>query len=109
MLEFDEIEKITHFFQSNKVRIVKLNHCLTVSAPTEFESFMQLSADGDYFQITNKIPKINGHLITADKSLIEIEKQKNKQERQNKLQKERFGHRDNIVQSDKSIQKQINN
>ena len=40
MLEFDEIEKITHFFQSNKVRIVKLNHCLTVSAPTEFESFM---------------------------------------------------------------------
>ena len=66
--------KITHFFQSNKVQIVKLNHCLAVTAPTEFEAFMQLSEDGNSFEIINKIPMMNSHIITADKSLIEIEK-----------------------------------
>lgn len=36
----DEIERITHFFKNNKVRIIKLNHCLGDSEPTEFEALM---------------------------------------------------------------------
>ena len=68
--DFDEIERITYFFKNDKVKIVKLNHCLAESAPTEFDSIMQLSQDDDCFTITNKIPLKNAYLMTADDALI---------------------------------------
>ena len=62
----EELKCMTHFFKSNKVRIVKLNHCLAEDGYTEFDSLMQLSADGETFEISNKIPLENAHLVTAD-------------------------------------------
>ena len=48
--------KIIHFFQTNKVKIVKLNHNLRTEGPTEFDALLHLEKDGDTFTITNKIP-----------------------------------------------------
>ena len=45
-VDMEELKCITHFFKSNKVRIVKLNHCLAEDGYTEFDSLMQLSSDG---------------------------------------------------------------
>ena len=67
----DEIERISHFFKNNKIDIIKLNHSLAESSTsTEFDAILQLSQDGDYFQITNKIPLIDAYLRTADDTLI---------------------------------------
>ena len=58
---------------------MKLNHCLGESGTTEFDALLQLSADGNSFTITNKVLLRNAHVITADNSLIEIQKKKFKE------------------------------
>ena len=88
----DEIERISHFFKNNKIDIIKLNQSLAESSTsTEFDAILQLSQDGGYFQITNKIPLIDAYLRTADDTLIQIEKKKIKDERVHKMVQERGG------------------
>ena len=65
-IDTEEIESIMHFFKNNKLKIVKLNHCLYEEGNTEFDALMSLSSDGETIQIVNKIPLQNAHLISAD-------------------------------------------
>ena len=61
-----EIETIIEFFQNNKIKIVKLNHSLNTSGSTYYDSFIQLSKDGNQFEITNKVPRQNSYTLATD-------------------------------------------
>ena len=60
---FDLVDQwcILDFFKNHKVIIVKLNHCMNDSwtDTTQFDAYMQLSADGDFMQIVKKVPLRN--------------------------------------------------
>lgn len=43
-----EINDIISYFKNNKIIIQKLNHCMTLSGPTQFDSFMQLDSEGNF-------------------------------------------------------------
>lgn len=47
--DYQEIDRIIKFFQNNKVKVVKLNYCLSESGSTQSEAYMQLSEDGNFF------------------------------------------------------------
>ena len=46
---------------------------MSTSAPTQFDCFIQLSEDGDYFEITSKIPLKKMYVKSADDAFIEKE------------------------------------
>ena len=45
----DEVQHlvIESFFKNNKVTIIKLNHCLSMSGHTQYDGYLQLHDDGD--------------------------------------------------------------
>lgn len=55
-VEFREIDRLHEYFLNNKVKVIKMNHCLNESGFTHFEGFIQLDHDKNFFKITNKIP-----------------------------------------------------
>ena len=42
-----QLIQIQDFFKHNKIKIVKLNHCLISEGATQFDGYMQLSEQGD--------------------------------------------------------------
>lgn len=36
------IDEINEYFSTNKIKIIKMNHCLSESGFTQFESFIEL-------------------------------------------------------------------
>ena len=50
------IDEINDYFTNNKVKIIKMNHCLNESGFTQYESFIELVEDNKFVKITNKIP-----------------------------------------------------
>lgn len=51
------------------------------SGPTQYEAFMQLKGDGDYFEITKKLPLRNTYMKTADDAFVNHELDRIKKER----------------------------
>lgn len=65
--------RIIDFFQNNKVKVVKLNHCLSMTGETQFDGFIKLSKDGNQVEITKKIPQIKMFIKSADTNFIHNE------------------------------------
>ena len=74
---YNEIEDIRDFFSQNKVKMTKLNHSLDLSTQrfTQFQSYMQLSANNEFIEIVNKKPvEQEMKLISIDpKNLKELQ------------------------------------
>ena len=53
--------RILDMFKNHKVIIVKLNHCMNDKSTdaTQYDAYMQLSADGDFMSIVKKVPLRN--------------------------------------------------
>ena len=51
------MERIIHFFQNNKITIIKLNHSMSTSETerNQYDAFMELGADGDSVKIVKKV------------------------------------------------------
>lgn len=60
------MKSIEEFFKNNKIKIIKLNHCMKLSGTTQYDGFMQLDSDGDYMRLTNKLPLLNNLILTSD-------------------------------------------
>lgn len=65
--------------------MVKLNHCMSTSGPTQHDCFMQLDKDGDFFEITAKLPLKKSYIKSADDAFIESESVRINNERLKKL------------------------
>ena len=60
---------IHQFFENNKVKIIKMNHCLNDSGLTQYEGYVELKENGEYFKITNKIPNPKYQVTQNSKEL----------------------------------------
>ena len=51
------MERIIHFFQTNKITIIKLNHSMSTSETerNQYDAYMELGADGDSVKIVKKV------------------------------------------------------
>ena len=61
----DAIEDIYSYFVDNKVKIMKMNHCLNDSGFTHFEGYIQLADDRNFLKIVNMVPN-NKYKITSN-------------------------------------------
>ena len=53
----EEIDHIHEYFAKNKVKMIKMNHCLNDAGFTHFEGYIQLvQEEGNFIKIVNKIP-----------------------------------------------------
>ena len=55
-MKINAISEIYKYFLENKVKIIKMNHCLNDSSFTHYEGFVQLDKDRNFFKIVNKVP-----------------------------------------------------
>ena len=69
-------EPIINYFKYNKVKIVKLNHCLNTDGATQFDGYMQLSSNGQYIDIFKKVPLKKMYIKSADDNFIKGEKRR---------------------------------
>lgn len=78
MINYMEMDEITKFFKTNKVKIIKLNHSLDQSTQkaTRYDGYLHLLED-ETFEIVIKKPSKNfKYILEADPLLIEQEKRK---------------------------------
>lgn len=66
--------QLQDYFRHNKIKIVKLNHCLTTEGTTQFDGYMQLNEDGDGMEIYKKVPMKKMFVKSADDNYIHGEK-----------------------------------
>ncbi len=71
----DEFYDIQKFFETNKVKIVKMNHCLNDQGSTQYEGYMKLEDEGEYMKITNKIPNPKYQVTQNSKELKNMQRQ----------------------------------
>lgn len=81
MNDTTEKARVENYFKQNKISLVKLNHCMSTYGPTQHDAYMQLSADGEFMEITKKMPRKRMFIMSANDNEIEIEKKKKKKER----------------------------
>ena len=66
------IDEVNEYFQKNKIKVIKLNHCLNDSGFTQFEGFIQLEDDNQFVKITNKIPNQVYRITNNQKELKQM-------------------------------------
>ena len=51
-----KLREICHFFQSNKVSVIKLNYSLTLKDAIQHDSYLIMHKDGETIDLYKKIP-----------------------------------------------------